>query len=123
MKNLKKVSKGINTILVNMMVKCMLNPDNKDFYLGNLSLEKVEHFFKTMPQDDEVADVFWSAYSIAEPKYLEEKRRVEEGYIFADSKLQSILSETPIWHICPECGCRDYVSGVACPNCDYVDED
>lgn len=116
MNTLEHVSKNLNSILVNMMVRCMLNPDNKDFYLDNLSLEKVEHFFKTMPQDDEVADVFWSAYSIAEPQFIKQREQlaIENDYFGVVNEFEDT---------CPECGCRDYVSGVACPNCDYVDKD
>ena len=64
--NLQHISVGLDEVLTDMLTRCMLNPDNKDFYIGNLTLDKVKQYFAEMPQDDvSVASVFWSAFSSA----------------------------------------------------------
>lgn len=108
MKNstLQHISKGLDEVLTDILVKCMLNPNNKDFYIGNLTLGRVKQYFVEMPKDDVTVDtVFWNAYSRAEALFEEE---------------QPVLEECR--GTCPECGCQNYVQGVTCPNCDYVEE-
>lgn len=112
--NLTHVSEGLDEILTNMLVRCMLNPDNKDFYIGTMTLDKVRQYFAEMPHGDtSVASVFWNAYSRAEAEYLND-----------NTPCQGLEYPLDLVEIgtCPECGCRDYIQGVACPNCDYVEE-
>ena len=129
MKELEHISEGLDKLMVDITVRCMLNPNNKDFYIGTLTLDKVKSMFAEMNDADlEILDIFWSAYSIAEAKYLEEQRLLKE---YNEAIAEEIEHYVPIdfsavneiLHVCPECGCRDYVQGVRCPNCDYVDED
>lgn len=49
-------------VMVNMTVKCMLNPENKDFYIKSLTLEKASAIIN---KDSDAADTFWAAYHIA----------------------------------------------------------
>ena len=49
-------------VMVNMTVKCMLNPKNKDFYIKSLTLEKVSAIIS---EDSDLASTFWTAYHIA----------------------------------------------------------
>ena len=127
--NLQHISKGLDEVLTDMLVRCMLNPDNKDFYIGTMTLGQVAKYFAEMPTADEsVATVFWSAYSRAEAQYLEEQRLTQE--YDKSCELDDIACEyakhgnnSYYGAICPECGCTEalgYVDGVACPNCDSV---
>ena len=43
--NLQHISKGLDEVMIDITVKCMLNPDNKDFYIGTLTLDKVKSLF------------------------------------------------------------------------------
>lgn len=47
MNRTKDTKELTNKILVNIMVNCMLNPDNEDFYIGKLSKEKLEYYINT----------------------------------------------------------------------------
>lgn len=122
--NLQHISVGLDEILTDMLTRCMLNPDNKDFYIGNLTLDKVKQYFAEMPQDDvSVASVFWNAYSRAEAQYLQ----TQKIYYTLKTKIDDIANKYIDKYMhklstCPECGCKAYVAGVACPNCDYTEE-
>lgn len=101
---LQHISSGLDELMIDMTVKCMLNPENKDFYIGTLTLDKVKSMFVEMNDADlDILTVFWSAFSRAQALYLD-------------------MPESNDSDICPECGCRFYLQGVACPNCDYVEE-
>ena len=132
--NLQHISNGLDEILTNMLTRCMLNPKNKDFYIGNLTLDKVKQYFVEMPQDDvSVASVFWNAYSRAEGQYLKEQAELKaltdtyhNDCISAHEleKLYYLENKYNTTHMCPECGNNiGYVPGVRCPNCDYEGED
>lgn len=54
----------LDKIFVKMTVTSMLNPENKDLYVGNLTLEKVESIL-SKETDDNFVDMFWTAYNIA----------------------------------------------------------
>lgn len=111
--NLENISKGLNEVMLNMMVKCMLNPENKDFYIGTLTLHKVSELFKRA--DADIPEIFWAAYSIAENAHAEQQRKHKTLYeeFYEDT--------TTANNVCPECDCPNFVPGVKCPNCDYVD--
>ena len=108
---MEKLTKSIDQTMVSMLTKCMLNPSNKDFYIGSLTLEKVQTIFNEI-NDSEFASVFWTAYSIAQAEYIKEQKFIEFLDTYAETQ-------------CPECGCytyQGYVPGVKCPNCDYVED-
>ena len=106
--SLEKVN--FKKVLVDFTVKSMLNPENKDFYINNLSLEQVEALLTG--GDSDLIDCFWSAFDQAfkQPKPV---KQIDEELAF---------EEEPDEDTCPECGCHNYISGVACPNCDYITE-
>ncbi len=128
MKELEHISVGLDEVLTNMLTRCMLNPNNKDFYIENLTLEKVKQYFIDMPQDDiSVATIFWTAYSRAEAQYLEEQKLLKEYDKAIQEEVEHYIpidfsGINELIHTCPECGCKDYIEGVKCPNCDYIDE-
>jgi hypothetical protein len=107
------ISKSLDQAMVDLTVKQMLNPDNADFYIGNLTLDKVKGLFVEMNDTNVTAvDIFWKAFHIAEQKY----KALEEAY--PDKATFSS-------NACPECGCAQssgYVKGIRCPNCDYIEE-
>lgn len=127
--NLQHISVGLDEVLTDMLTRCMLNPDNKDFYIGNLTLDKVKQYFAEMPQGDVSVDVvFWSAFSRAQAQYLKEQAYLEQAY-YESATLDDIACELSkhgnksyYGSVCPKCGCRDYITGVACPNCDYIED-
>lgn len=114
--NLQHISEGLDQLMVNMLVNCMTNPDNKDFYIGNFTLGKLKTYFAEMPSGDvSVDDIFWTAFGIAQAKYLKEQIEIAQ-----ENDYTGVINDYT--STCPECGCRDYIPGVACPNCDYVEE-
>lgn len=92
-------------IMINFMVKSMLNPSNKSFYIGSLTLDKLNRIING---DSEMAEVVFTAFGIAQARYMAE---LEER----------LNSHEHIWVGCPECGCTTYIDGCACPNCEYVE--
>lgn len=116
--NLQHVSSSLDELMIDMTVKCMLNPNNKDFYIGTLTLDKVKSMFTEMNSADlDILTIFWEAYSRAEALYVKEQARIR------DIKLNDMCSEN--FMCCPNCSCTQslgYVPGVACPNCDYIEE-
>lgn len=114
--NLTHISNGLDQLMVDMLVNCMTNPDNKDFYIGNFTLGKLKTYFAEMPSGDvSVDDIFWTAFGIAQAKYLKEQIEIAQ-----ENNYTGVINDYT--STCPECGCRDYIPGVACPNCDYVEE-
>ena len=109
------VKGGFNKVFVDLTVKSMLNPDNKDFYIVTISTEKVERLLRGM--DNEAVEVFWNAFNIAQSTYLDTLTE----YGFPTDALEDRLNDIRN-SVCPECGCRDYICGVTCPNCEYVEE-
>ena len=57
-------------VMVNMTVKCMLNPKNKDFYIKSLTLEKASAIINA---DSGLAATFWTAYHIAHEELVKEE--------------------------------------------------
>lgn len=99
--------------MVNTTISCMLNPDNKDFYLGNMTLDKLASL---IDYDSEVADCIFSALEIATPIYL--------GWREAVAQAERFSHECEAHkHICPHCGAQGYESFVKCPNCDFYEGD
>ena len=95
-------------VFVDLTVKSMVNPDNKDFYIKKLSLEQVKNLLTDT--DDDLVDCFWTAFTIACGILDMPLPFPEVPYVDEDE-----------FDTCPECGCRHYIVGVACPNCDYVE--
>lgn len=109
------ISKSLDNVMVDITVRSMLNPENPDFYIGNLTLDKLKGLFVEMNDVSVSAiDIFWKAFHIAYAKFNEQNNSVI---------LKEILEFKGI--SCPECGCPEllgYKPGVRCPNCDYIEE-
>lgn len=118
---LEHISKSLDQVMVDITVRCMLNPDNKDFYIGDLTLEKVKGMFVEMNDPDlDILTVFWKAYHIAETEYLKQQKEQKD---LIEEYIKSHQKHTDC---CPECGCPaslGYISGIKCPNCDYEGEE
>ena len=98
---------NFKSIMTSFMVKSMLNPSNKSFYIGSLTLETLN---RVIDGDSEMAEVVFNALAIAQARYMAE--------------LEERLVSTHTEVTCPECGCTHtlgYMPGCACPNCDYVE--
>lgn len=88
----------IDKVMIDITVNCMLNPNNKDFYIGTLTEEKVDVLTKSM--DIETLHIFETARKIAEDIHCSD-------------------------NVCPMCNLTyklGYRKGVHCPNCDYVED-
>ena len=134
------IAKSLDQVFIDMTVKSMLNPNNPDFYIENLNLQKFAAMFKAMPEEKlDILSIFWTAYSIAEAQYLADKRHqkevqqtsevIDDIIDVIDDQLEQ-LKESKSYradtdylydNVCPECGCPNFVPGVKCPNCDYID--
>ena len=76
---MNNINGTIDSVLVDLMVSCMLNPDNKEFYIGNLSMNQVEYLCKTVcKQNTQAIDIFWKAFHIAEDIIRDEQHIFEE---------------------------------------------
>lgn len=73
---------SLDKALTDLLVTQMLNKDNKDFYIGNLTVGQVNDLFIEMQQDSiDVSVVFWNAFSVANSaliaQQIEEKLQKE----------------------------------------------
>ena len=121
MSTFNKLNKN-NEAMVNITISCMLNPNNKDFYLGNMTLDKLASL---IDYNSEVADCIFSALEIAMPTYLEREKALEQAY-YESALLDDIACEfakhgqhSYYGSICPNCAALGYNPSVKCPNCDY----
>lgn len=100
-----KLSNAIDKVIFNMTVRAMLNPNNKAFYIPELTLEKINRLCGNNPDKTEM---FWLCYKHAS-RQLENECIIEAQHAY------------DIQHTCPECYCQNYIQGTICPNCDYVE--
>lgn len=114
---MNNINNELNQIMVKATVDCMLNPDNGFFYFPRMKLLDIEKMFNGMPEEtrNQAVQGFFDAYAIAERRYKEQLKEIEENKPY-HADVDYLYD-----NICPECGCHDFVPGVACPNCDYVD--
>lgn len=67
-------TKSLDKVMIDLLVKQMLNPDNKDFYIGNLTIEQVKELFVEMQQDCiDITTVFWTAFGVAQATLIAEQ--------------------------------------------------
>ena len=102
---MEKLNNSLENVMQSLMVKCMLNPENKDFYLGTLTTERVKQILLEF-NDPDFTKMFWDAFDIAQAHYI--------SHVY---QLESVTGT-----ICPECYCLDYMPGVKCPNCEHYEE-
>lgn len=117
---MEKLTNSIDKVVIEMTVRNMLNPNNKDFYIPNITIEKLQ---RLVDGDEYAAHIFFSAFTIASAKYAELVEYCEmQDYLdelksFKNSKLYQDR------FACPECGCsssQGFVPGCRCPNCDNI---
>ena len=65
---MKKLTNSIDKVIIDMTVRNMLNPDNKDFYIPNITIEKLQ---RLVDGNDYASHIFFSAFTIASAKYEE----------------------------------------------------
>ena len=71
--------KSLDRMMIDLLVKQMLNPNNKDFYIGNLTVEQVKELFVEMQQDCiDITTVFWTAFSVAQSTLIAEQEYKEQ---------------------------------------------
>ena len=118
MNTINNINNNLDNALIAMTVRCMLCPDNGFFYLPNMKLLDIEKLFNNMPEETRNSAVngFFTAYHIARNVWEEKQQQINEILDAVDEEFAKHRSD-----ICPECGCPNYVPGVKCPNCDYVD--
>lgn len=79
MNKFNNVSNTLDRVVIDLTVKQMLNPANSDFYIGTLSLAKVEKLFQEMLSENlEIAETFWKAFAIAQNQYLDEQEYIAD---------------------------------------------
>ena len=98
---MEHIKNSLSNCLKSLMVQCMLNPDNKDFYIGTLTMERVQQILTNF-NDPEFTQLFWGAFEMAQAETI--KRMEMVAYSAC---------------VCPECGCSTYIYGAKCPNCGY----
>lgn len=105
MKKLDTVDNILDRIVIDMTVRNMLNPKNEDWYLPNLTLQRVIEIYHDIAMDECAIMIFWAAFDIARTQIK-----------------PKLLSEEQLDYSCPECGCRTYLTGCCCPNCDHYED-
>ena len=120
---MEKLSNSLDKVLIDMTVTQMLNPNNKDFYIGNLTLDKVSSL---IDGDTYRADILFRALSVIEFKFPLVLEQIEyERAVAQEMLLEDIAKKVSIYgynlEVCPECGCNTYIDGVRCPNCDHCE--
>lgn len=117
---MEKLTDCLDKVVIDMTVRNMLNPNNKDFYIPNITVRKLESL---VGEDDYASQIFWSAFEIALAEYqaLTEYCAVQDYLDELKSYKDSRLYQDRF--ACPECGCsssQGFVPGCACPNCDNI---
>lgn len=70
---MNNINQTLNQLAVDLMVNCMLNPEN-ELYVGRMSSNSAEYFCKLMCGEDKCAtEIFWQAYHIAKDIILTEE--------------------------------------------------
>lgn len=115
---MNNINNNLNNALIAMTVRCMLNPDNGFFYLPKMKMLDIEKMFASMPEStrNDAVQGFFTAYHIARNVWEEKQQQINEILDAVDEELMQHNH-----NVCPECGCHDFIPGVACPNCDYID--
>lgn len=108
----------LNNVFVELTVRSMLNPNNKDFYIGNLTVDKVNRLLHNT--HEKLVDAFWTAFGIAHSKFVKEKIELEAER----EQMLEALHDKHIKMVCPMCACSEaqgYTEDCACPNCEYIE--
>lgn len=76
--------------MVDITVKCMLNPTNKDFYIKSLTLADVAAIIE---EDSSRADTIWTAFHIAREELLKEEELAFAEFNYHLDFLKECLEE------------------------------
>ena len=77
-------------VMVNMTVKCMLNPKNKDFYIKSLTLADIAAIIE---EDSSRADTIWTAFHIAREELIKEEELILAEFNYHLDFLKECLEE------------------------------
>ena len=127
---MEKLTDCLDKVVIDITVRNMLNPNNKDFYIPNITLEKLESL---VGEDEYASQIFWSAFAIASAEYRAVAHpylphlQYSEHTIFDGCCLECGCTTHFTDYIdtldcCPECGCTSYLFGLCCPNCDHYED-
>lgn len=125
-------TKSLDKVMIDLLVKQMLNKENKDFYIGDLTIEQVKELFIEMQQDCiDITTVFWTAFSVAQATLIAEQeyeeqliKEYKEICILENMSCEDDFKYVKLDPVCPNCGStitQGYRDGVPCPNCDYCE--
>ena len=71
----------LKQLQIDALFRCMTNPNNKDFYIPDLTLDDVKRILTHPDNDPDYIADFWTAYHLAEEWWFNiEKPRLEEEY-------------------------------------------
>ena len=119
------MNKELKETMIKVTVNCMLNPNNKDFYIGTLTFDKLHNL---IDNDSDKAEVVFTALGIAQAEFDNDCAYIENALIddiiceyAKHGNFSHYGNIEHIWLGCPECGCSAYIDGCHCPNCDYED--
>jgi len=69
-----KFQSTINQVMVEFTINCMLNPNNKDFYIGTLTLHQIGELINGSSKK---ADIIWKAFAISSNIYYQNLKKEE----------------------------------------------
>ena len=100
---MEKLTNTLDKVVIEMTVRNMLNPNNKDFYIPNITIEKLESL---VGEDAYASHIFFSAFAIASAQIKPVVKASFQEFIDC---------------YCPKCGRNAYFSNGHCPNCDHYE--
>ena len=67
---MQQITQGLDELVTEILVQQMINPKNKDFYIKELTVDKIISLLAEMPAaDPSLTEIFWTAFKKAQ-KYL-----------------------------------------------------
>lgn len=93
---MKHLNSHLNDAMVSITVKCLLNPDNKDFYIKDLTLEKISVI---IDNDSSRADTFWTAFHIAREQIIEEELILKAAIEMYEQDWKAVQEEVEAYEL------------------------
>lgn len=67
---MQQITQGLDELVTKILVQQMINPENKDFYIKELTVDKIISLLAEMPTaDPSLTEIFWTAFKKAQ-RYL-----------------------------------------------------